>query len=111
MGLDYTANKIGEQLRMHLVITGCATEPNEFVAAIFRDGDTHPVALASRPVFPGEQTTIDETFRFRAEAAEGYAFEVRVGLARPGGILFLNGDARGPDKSWPLSYFEVAKAR
>jgi hypothetical protein len=105
--LQFVASRLGAPLKLHLRLNGVASEDNEFVAAVFRVGDAKPVAITSQPAPAGQLVTIDRTFDATAASGSGEQFKVQVGLAHPGGRLYLNGDAKGPNTSLPPCVFEI----
>ncbi len=99
LGPKITVMNDTSQLRVHILMRGQVTENNSFVVAGFREGETSPDFLVSRKGSPGEDLIIDENLTIPAKIAGTISFDVRVGLAKPGGRLFVNG---GPEKkgSW-----------
>jgi hypothetical protein len=67
------------------------SENNSVVIAIFRDDVDRPVVLEVEPLTAGNPTVVDKKFAIPLERGSAAPnFEVRVGLAREGGVLFLN---------------------
>jgi SAM-dependent methyltransferase len=81
------------RLHFRLLINCHASEPNSAVIAVFQDGVEPPLAVLSEPLMGNEMVLVEK--EFVAEVAPDAAppvFEVRVGLARGGGVLSLNHD-------------------
>lgn len=95
---------------MHLSLNGVVSADNEFEAAIFRIGNQQPVAVVSRPTIADQRIMLDETMTVVPSSAAARLNEVRVGLPRRGGTLFLNGDAKGPDPTLPVRFLEITEA-
>jgi SAM-dependent methyltransferase len=90
-------------LQLRALINCCVSESNSVVIAVFQDGKDHPVALMSEPLPPNEMSVVDEEVSIAAEGSSAPpAFEIRVGLANPGGALFLN-HAPGEDTARSVS--------
>jgi hypothetical protein len=110
LGLTIVRNRLNSRFLGHVVINGLATTDNEFVVAVFRSGATAPVAVIKRPLRAGQRTTIDETFEVNPGTADAISLDVRVGLAAPGGELYINGDHKGRDTSIPMPFIEVRES-
>ncbi len=79
--------------RLHLrALLNCyASEANSVVIAVFQDGKDQPVALMSEPLPPKEVSVIDKEISIAVEDSSAPpAFEIRVGIAQPRGVLLLN---------------------
>jgi hypothetical protein len=110
LGLTVVRNRLNSRFLGHVVINGLATTDNEFVVAVFRSGATAPVAVIKRPLRAGQRTTIDETFEVNPGTTDAISLDVRVGLATPGGELYINGDHKGRDTSIPMPFIEVRES-
>jgi len=110
LGLTVAPTRLNSRFQAHVLMNGLATEDNEFVVAVFRTGATDPVALLKRPVRAGERVTIDEKFEMKAGTADQINLDVRVGLAHPGGEIYVNGDRRGRDRSLPTPFIELRES-
>jgi hypothetical protein len=110
LGLTAKPTRLNSRFHGHVVMNALSTENNEFVVAVFRGEADSPVAVMKRPVRAGERVTIDETFEVKAGRSDQLNFEVRVGLAQPGGEIYVNGDSRGRDMSLPIPFIEVREA-
>ena len=50
---------------------------------------------------------IDHKFEFKANTFSRIDLEVRIGLSRPGGVVYVNGDPSGQDYSLPVPFLEI----
>jgi hypothetical protein len=110
LGLTIAPSRPDSRYVGHVMMNGFATQSNDFVVAVFQNGKTAPVAIMKRPVRAGERVTIDETFELAAKTSHQMNLDVRVGLARSGGEVYVNGDRAGRDPSLPIPFIEVREA-
>jgi hypothetical protein len=50
---------------------------------------------------------IDHKFEFKANTVSRIDLEVRIGLSRSGGMVYVNGDPSGQDHSLPVPFLEI----
>jgi hypothetical protein len=110
LGLSIAPTRLDSHFDAHVVMNGLATQDNEFVVAVFRQGAVSPVAVMQRPVRAGQRVTIDEKFQIKAGRSDQINLDIRVGLAQPGGEVYVNGDPKGRDLSLPTPFIEVREA-
>ena len=102
---SFTPSRPCAKFELHVQFNGLVTESNEFVLAVFRTGSSEPILLATRTAAAGRLAEIDQTSYFQAKTAAKVELQVRVGLAQPRGILYLNSNPNGPPE--PGSYVEI----
>jgi hypothetical protein len=107
LGLTFSPTRAKSLFKVRVVMNGYATESNDFVVAVFRRGKTSPVSVLTRPAGAGQRVTIDETFDFKTDSLDQIDFDVRVGLARSGGEVYVNSDPKGRNASLPIPFIEV----
>lgn len=79
------------ELHVRALLNCYCSEPNAVRIAVFEGDCERPVALLTEPVMATELTLVDQdAFIAIADASVPLVLEVRVGLARAGGLLALN---------------------
>jgi hypothetical protein len=111
LGPSYRSSRAGATLRLRVVFNGLLSRDNEFVVAVFRQGERQALAVASAAGAAGKRVTVDKAIETTAAGAGPLNFIVKVGLARAGGEVYINGGPNGPDPTWPASYLEIGEKR
>lgn len=79
------------ELNVRVLLNCHCSETNSVRIAVFEDRSEHPSAVLTEDLIAAELTLVDQdVFIPVADTSQPLAFEVRVGLAQPGGILSLN---------------------
>jgi FkbM family methyltransferase len=95
-------------LQFRVVFNFSASEANNVVLAIFQEGRDSPVAILNESVSPSAVTVMNKEFLVPVTPdALPPIFEVRVGLAQSGGILFLNRSVTRSTGHGLSSYIEI----
>jgi FkbM family methyltransferase len=95
-------------LRFNAVLNCSSTNVNTAVLAVNQDGKRMPVAIIAEPLKPGEITVLNKEFVVPIERHDpAPIFDIRVGLASPGGTLFLNPKPSGNAGALPPSYIRI----
>ena len=111
LGPAYQPSRAGATLRLRVVFNGLLGRDNELVVAVFRQGERQALAVASAAGAAGKRVTVDRAIETAAAGSAPVTFLVKVGLARAGGEVYLNGGPNGPDTTWPPSYVEIGEKR
>jgi hypothetical protein len=107
LGFEYAPTRRNAALRIKIAINAVVTQDNELVVAIFRRDQPVPL-IASMPVRAGEQVVLEQVLSSTTGRERRLHFDVRVGLGRPGGTLYLNGGPDHRDLSSP-THVEVSQ--
>ncbi len=95
-------------LHFHVVLSCFSTKRNRAVMAVNLVGKTNPVAVVDAPLQPSEVTILDREFLVPIDQdMSAPVFEIRVGLARHRGTLFLNRKVPNTSGAVPLSYVRI----
>jgi len=79
------------ELHIRILLNCHCSEPNSVRVAVFQDDRERPVAVLTEQLIEAGLTSIDQGFVASvADSSHPPVLEIRVGLARPGGILSLN---------------------
>jgi len=106
--VSHLAGERCSRLRFHVVLNFSASEENTAVLAVFQDEKCDPVAILTEPVRQGEIAVLDREFVVPIERnAPAPIFNIRVGLAQPGGTLFLNRDVEDVTRFLPFGYVRI----
>lgn len=91
INISSRAIRSGSQLHCRALLNCYCSEENSLVIAVFRENADRPVVLEAEPLAARKPILVDKKFALpRERASAGSSYEVRVGLARKGGMLFLN---------------------
>jgi hypothetical protein len=107
LGPNINISDKARQLEVRILVRGHVTKNNSFVVAGFREGTASPAFLVHQKGKPGETIVINETLNIPAQRPGVVHFDIRVGLAKPGGRLFINSDPKGKFKLGPLSHVAI----
>jgi hypothetical protein len=99
--------RVGSRIQVRLQMNGFLTHRNEFVVAVWRSDSPDLLSLVKRYVRAGQRVFIDHKFEFRASIMSRIDLEVRIGLSRSGGMVYVNGDPSGQDHSLPVPFLEI----
>jgi len=100
-------SRLGARIQVRLQMNGFLTQKNEFVVAVFRSDSTDPLSLVRRSAGAGQRIFVDYKFEFRVIRLDQIDLDVRIGLSRPGGVVYVNGDPTGQDHSLPVPFLEI----
>jgi hypothetical protein len=98
---------VGSRIQVRLQMNGFLTQHNEFVVAVWRSDSRDFVSLVKRYARAGQRVFIDHKFEFIANTMSRIDLEVRIGLSRSGGWVYVNGDPSGQDHSLPIPFLEI----
>ena len=99
--------RVGSRIQVRLQVNGFLTWYNEFVVAVWRSDSPDLLSLVKRYVRAGQRVFIDHKFEFRASIMSRIDLEVRIGLSRSGGMVYVNGDPSGQNHSLPVPFLEI----
>jgi hypothetical protein len=99
--------RVGSRIQVRLRMNGFLTWYNEFVVAVWRSDSVDFVSLVKRYARAGQRVFIDHKFEFKATTLSRIDLEVRIGLSRPTGVVYVNGDPSGQDHSLPVPSVEI----
>jgi hypothetical protein len=88
-------------------MNGFLTWRNEFVVAVWRSDSLDFPSLVKRYARSGQRVFIDHKFEFKANTMSRIDLDVRVGLSRSGGMVYVNGDPSGQNHSLPVPFLEI----
>src|SRR5262249_231353 len=94
--------RVGSRIQGRLRVHGFLTWYNEFVVAVWRSDSADFLSLVKRYGRAGHRVFIDHKFEFKATTLSRIDLEVRIGLSRPGGVIYVNGHPTGQDQLLPL---------
>jgi hypothetical protein len=106
LGPDFSP-RLGACIQVRLRMNGFLTEDNEFVVAVSRSDSRNVLSLVKRYARAGQRVFIDHKFEFMADTMAKIDLEVRIGLSRQGGMVYVNGDPSGQDHSLSVPFIEV----
>jgi hypothetical protein len=106
LGPDFSP-RVGSRIQVQLKMNGFLTGQNAFVVAVWRSDSPDLVSLVKRYARAGRRVFIDHNFEFYANTMSKIRLEVRIGLSRSGGMVYVNGDPSGPDQSLPAPFLEI----
>jgi hypothetical protein len=106
LGPDFVP-RVGSRIQVRLQMNGFLTGHNEFVVAVWRSDSPVLLSLVKRYARAGERVFIDHKFEFIANTMGKIDLEVRIGLSRSGGMVYVNGDPSGQDYSLPVPFLEI----
>jgi hypothetical protein len=99
--------RVGSRIQVRLQMNGFLTWHNEFVVAVWRSDSPDFPSLVKRFARAGQRVFIDHKFEFIASTMSRIDLEVRIGLSRSGGMVYVNGDPSGQDHSLPVPFLEI----
>jgi hypothetical protein len=99
--------RVGSRIQVRLKMNGFLTWYNEFVVAVWRSDSPDLLSLVKRYARDGQRVFIDHKFEFIANTMSRIDLEVRIGLSRSGGMVYVNGDPTGQDHSLPVPFVEI----
>jgi hypothetical protein len=99
--------RVGSRIQVRLQVNGFLTWYNEFVVAVWRSDSVDLCSLVKRYGRAGQRVSIDHKFEFKAATLSRIDLEVRIGLSRSGGVVYVNGDPSGQDHSLPVPFVEI----
>ena len=99
--------RVGSRIQVQLKMNGFVTEQNAFVVAVWRSDSPDLPSLVKRYARAGRRVFIDHSFEFKANTMSKIRLDVRIGLSRSGGTVFVNGDPDGQDHSPPVPFVEI----
>ena len=99
--------RVGSRIQVRLQVHGFLTWYNEFVVAVSRSDSVDFLSLVKRYGRAGQRVFIDHKFEFKATTLSRIDLEVRIGLSRPGGVIYVNGDPSGQDHLLPVPFVEI----
>src|SRR5262249_12543355 len=83
--------RVGSRIQVRLKMNGFLTGYNEFVVAVWRSDSLDLLSLVKRYARAGQRVFIDHKFEFKANTMSRIDLEVRIGLSRSGGMVYVNG--------------------
>jgi hypothetical protein len=99
--------RVGSRIQVRLQMNGFLTGYNEFVVAVWRSDSLDLLSLVKRYARAGQRVFIDHKFEFEANTLSRIDLEVRIGLSRSGGMVYVNGDPSGQNHSLPVPFLEI----
>jgi hypothetical protein len=111
MGPSFVPKKSGVRYIARLHLNVAVTDNSEFVVAVFQKGLADPVWISSAPATTEKRLKIDDTFEIASLSRSKIELDVRVGIARPGGVAYINGDASGGDNPPSVSSIDIFELR
>src|SRR5262249_60480678 len=96
LGLGFSP-RVGSRIQVRLQMNAFLTWYNEFVVAVWRSDSPDFLSLVKRYARAGQRLFIGHKFEFKANTLGRADLEVRIGLSRSGGVVYVNDDPSGQD--------------
>jgi hypothetical protein len=96
LGKSFKRQRGGNGLRLTVKFSAYSEKDNEIVAALFVNGEARSSHFATQPVRAGTSASVTLTYETDQLTGAIFDIQVRVGARGPG-MLYTNGDDRGPD--------------
>ncbi|MGE0094453.1 MAG: hypothetical protein AB7M05_09300 [Alphaproteobacteria bacterium] len=106
LGSSFTASGPKAKLQVHVVANAYSPTKNDIILAIFRENQTQPLWIRSKPVEADGRVVFDEAFEALADEKGVLVLDVRLGIGRTG-VAKINGPDGNLPPDVPRPYLEI----
>jgi hypothetical protein len=110
MGYGWTPKSSVNLVRVTVVVPAWTDRPTSIVAALFVNQSVVANKVASQELVPGKVAEAVLEFEMVPAGIGSIGLNVRVGVGRPG-VVYLNGNANGPDPDMPKPRLTIEEYR